>query len=65
MTATLIEDPDRVAEVYSTLIDRFGWAKAGRRLGIKITVDRAPTHDELAESARHYGLSIISYQPAS
>ena len=63
LNATLMDDPDQVAEVYTTLIDQFGWAHAGRRLGIKITVDRPPTHDEIAESARHYGLSIITYQP--
>jgi hypothetical protein len=61
--ASLIEDPDQVADVYATLIDRFGYQRAGRRLGIKITVDRTPTHQELADSARHFGLSVVSYQP--
>jgi hypothetical protein len=62
LTATLIEDPDQVAGVYATLIDRFGYQQAGRRLGIKITVDRTPTHQELADSAHHFGLSVVSYQ---
>jgi hypothetical protein len=63
MTATLIEDPDQVADVYATLIDRFGHQRAGRRLGIKITVGRSPTHQELADSIRHFGLSVVSYRP--
>jgi len=62
LTATLLDDPDQVADVYSALINRYGYDKAGRRLGVRINVNRAPTHDELADAARRSGLSVISYQ---
>jgi len=58
-TAVLEEDPVVVAEVYERLIGEFGATKAGRRLGIRINVDRAPTHDELVETARREHLSVL------
>lgn len=63
LTATLTEDPDQVADTYAALIGRFGHDQAGRRLGIRINLDRAPTHDELADAARRSGLSVVTYQP--
>ena len=63
LTATLTEDPEQVADTYAALIGRFGHDKAARRLGIRINVDRAPTHDELADAARRSGLSVVTYQP--
>jgi len=58
-TAELVEQPDVVAGVYSELIERHGWQRAGRRLGIRLGVRRAPTLDELADAARRDGLSVI------
>lgn len=58
-TGTLVEDPDAVASVYADLIDQVGWQKAGRELGIRITVDRAPTHAELREAVEANGLSLL------
>ncbi|MEP7034470.1 MAG: nitroreductase/quinone reductase family protein [Actinomycetota bacterium] len=57
--AELVEDPDTVAQVYGARIADLGYAKAGRRMGIRINVDRMPTHDELVEAARRDGLSVI------
>ncbi len=58
-TAALEEDPDAVAEVYEHLLDEVGLARAGQRLGIRVNVDRAPTHDELVDAARRDHLSML------
>jgi hypothetical protein len=58
-TATLREDPDDIARIYADLIDDVGWQQAGRRLGIRINVDRPPTDDELVAAVRTYGLSLV------
>ncbi|MBU4517734.1 MAG: nitroreductase family deazaflavin-dependent oxidoreductase [Proteobacteria bacterium] len=58
-TADLIEDPQAVAEIYHAAADRLGHKKAGRRMGIRITVDRVPTADEFEEAARRDGLSVV------
>ncbi|MGB7818149.1 MAG: nitroreductase/quinone reductase family protein [Ornithinibacter sp.] len=58
-TAVLVEDPDAVADVYGELIEAVGVAKANRRLGIRINLDRAPTHGELCEAARRDHLSVL------
>ncbi len=63
-TARLVEDPDEVAEVYGALIAATDPRKAGRRMGIRINVRRAPTHEELAEAARREGLSLVYLSPA-
>lgn len=65
LSATLVKDADRVADVYAALIGRLGHSKAGRRLGVRINVDRAPTHGELTDAAHRSGLSVIDYQPRS
>lgn len=57
--AELVEGPDVVASVYARLIDEVGHKKAGRRMGIRINVDRAPTHHELVEAARRDGLCLV------
>ncbi|GAA4605815.1 deazaflavin-dependent oxidoreductase (nitroreductase family) [Actinoplanes octamycinicus] len=57
--AQLVEDPDDVAWVYRELIEAVGHAKAGRRMGIRINVDRTPTLAELAEASRRDGLAVI------
>lgn len=61
--AQLVEDPSQVAAVYQALIADVGRARAGRRLGIRINVDRTPTHAELAEAARREGLSVVYLDP--
>ena len=60
--AELVEDVDAVAQVYRALIAEQGHAKAGRRMGIRINVDRVPTHEELVEAARREGLSLVYLQ---
>lgn len=58
-TALLQEDPVAVAQVYQRLIEEQGLAKAGRRLGIKINVERVPTHEELVEAVQREHLSVL------
>ena len=60
--AELVEDVDAVARVYQALICEQGYAKAGRRMGIRINVDRVPTQEELVEAARRDNLSLIYLQ---
>lgn len=57
-TAVLEERPEKVAEVYQRLIGEVGLTSASR-LGIRVTVDRAPTLDELADAARRDHLSVL------
>jgi len=54
----LDEDPDAVASVYAGMIARVGRSDS-RRLGIRINVDRDPTHAELTEAVRASGLSVL------
>jgi F420H(2)-dependent quinone reductase len=56
----LAEDPEEVARVYANLIEEYGHEQAGRRLGIKINVDRMPTHEELVDAIERSGLSVIT-----
>lgn len=58
-TGHLEEDPHVVASTYETLIDEYGWQRAGRRMGIRINVDRRPTHDELVTAVETHGLSLL------
>jgi hypothetical protein len=55
----LDEDPLTVAEVYQHLIGEVGLDAAGRRLGIRINVERAPTYEELVEAVRREHLSAL------
>ena len=48
--AELVEDPDEVARIYANLIEEYGHEQAGRRLGIRINVDRMPTNEELVDA---------------
>lgn len=57
--ATLVEDPTVVARVYDGKIGDLGMKQAQRQLGIKITVDRRPTREELEDVVRRSGLSIV------
>jgi hypothetical protein len=58
--AELVEDPDEVARLYGNLIEEYGLEQAGRRLGIRINVDRMPTHEELVAAVKRSGLSFIT-----
>ena len=58
--AEIAEDPEEVARVYARLIERYGYEKAGRRLGIRINVDRTPTREELLYVVRRSGLSLVT-----
>ena len=58
--ADLVEDPEEVARVYANLIEEYGYEQAGRRLGIRINVDRPPTHEELLDLMRRSGLSLVT-----
>ena len=58
--AELVEDPEEVARIYANLIEEYGREKAGRRLGIRINVDRTPTHEELVDMIERSGLSMIA-----
>jgi len=61
---TLLEDVDEVTTAYAAKIEELGRQAAQRRLGIRITVGRAPTPAELAEAIRASGLSIVVFDPA-
>ena len=60
--AELAEDPEEVARVYAKLIEGYGHEQAGRRLGIKINVDRMPTREELVDAIERSGLSVITIE---
>ena len=58
--AELTEDPEEVARVCANLIEEYGPEQAGRRLGIRINVDRTPTHEELVDAIARSRLSTIT-----
>ena len=51
MRAELVEDPERVADVYEQLLPTVG-AEHSKRLGLVLAGDRLPTHEELIEAIR-------------
>ncbi len=57
--ATLVDDPPTVATVYRQVIGAIGWQAAQRRMGIRITVGRTPTLEELQDAVTASGLSLI------
>jgi hypothetical protein len=61
--AVLDEDPASVAVSYQAMIDRMGWKKAQRQLGISVPGGRAPTVLELKDAACEYGWSVITLTP--
>ena len=63
MHALLEEDPAPVAVSYQTMIDRMGWKKAQRQLGISLPGGRRPTLPELKDAAHEYGWSVITLTP--
>jgi glyoxylase-like metal-dependent hydrolase (beta-lactamase superfamily II) len=58
--AELVEDPEEMARIYANLIEEYGHERAGRRLGIRINVDQAPTHEELVDAIGRSGLSFVA-----
>jgi hypothetical protein len=63
MHALLEEDPASVAVSYQAMIDRIGWQKAQRQLGLSLPGGRAPTVLELKDAAGEYGWSVITLTP--
>ena len=63
MHALLEEDPASVAVSYQAMINRIGWKKAQRQLGVMLPGGRAPTALELKDAAREYGWSVITLTP--
>jgi deazaflavin-dependent oxidoreductase (nitroreductase family) len=59
MHARLDEEPACVAVMYRQIIDRLGWPKAARQLGISAAGGMAPTLLELKDAASEYGWSVI------
>jgi hypothetical protein len=57
---TLVHDVDETADIFGELIERFGWQRAPRRLGLKVNVGRQPTHDELVDAVRRIKLGMIT-----
>jgi hypothetical protein len=62
--AERVPDVDETADLFSELIETFGRENAPRRLGLRVNVDRAPTHEELVDAVRRIKLSIIHIDPA-
>jgi hypothetical protein len=58
--AELVEDPEKVARYCTNLIEESGHERAGRRKGIRINVDRMPTHEELVDAIERSNLSLIA-----
>jgi hypothetical protein len=61
--ASLQDDPDEVAGVLAGLVARLGVTGPGRRLGLRVRVDRPPTRDELADLVRRTGLTAVRLEP--
>ena len=59
----LSEDPDDLARVYAALIERVGLRDA-RRLGLRITDERTPTHAELVAALRGRR-GVVRFTPAT
>ena len=55
--AELAWNSEEVARVYENLIEEYGHEQAGRHLGMRINVDRPPTHEDLLDLMRRSGLS--------
>jgi hypothetical protein len=62
--ATLVSDVERVSDFFERRMTELGWRDAARALGIRVNVDRRPTHAELADAIRSSGLSLVVFEPA-
>ncbi|GAA3501768.1 mycobacterial cell wall protein Rv0580c [Streptomyces prasinosporus] len=58
----LVTDAERTARGYLELYERYGDA-AERRLGIAVTGEPAPGHDEFSDAVTRCGLSLIEVGP--
>jgi hypothetical protein len=63
--AERVADVDETADLFGELIEHFGRANAPRRLGLRVNVDRKPTHEELVDAVRRIKLSIIHIDAAA
>lgn len=63
MRGVLVEYARTVAETYLRQIEELGLRQAQRQLGIKITVARVPTLDELVAAVEREHLSVIWLKP--
>lgn len=61
--AERVADVDETADLFGELIEGFGRANAPRSLGLRVNVDREPTHEELVDAVRRIKLSIIFFEP--
>jgi hypothetical protein len=61
--ASLDEAPESVAATFGKVIDRLGWPKARRRLGIRTKTGEPPSAAELVEGVREHNLAIVSLVP--
>lgn len=52
----------RRSRAVAALICEQGYDEAGRRMGIRINLDRVPTQEELVDAARRDNLSLIYLQ---
>lgn len=59
---TVIDDPDRVAEIFTDLVRQLGRRHANR-LGMRVNVDRLPTLDEVAEATRDRWVGVLELEP--
>lgn len=60
--AELEEQPDRVAQVYKTMLDQLG-PKRARDLGLKVNVDRMLTVEEIEPVVAGRAIATIRLQP--
>jgi hypothetical protein len=58
---TLLEDEAETARIFGSLIEGFGRENAVRRLGLRVTVDRAPTQEELLDAVRRIRLALVFF----
>ena len=63
--AERVADVDETADLFGELIEDFGRANSPRRLGLRVNVDRKPTHEELVDAVRRIKLSIIHIDEAA
>jgi len=63
MHVLLDEDPAAVAVRCQEIIDRIGWKRARRRLGVSLPGGGVPTAVELKDAAISYGWSVITLTP--
>ncbi|WP_236796897.1 hypothetical protein [Amycolatopsis sp. GM8] len=63
MRGVLVEHTQTVAETYQRWIEEIGIGRAPRQLGLKVTVPRVPTVEELTDAVEREHLAIIWLKP--